>query len=351
MFIRIVNFIFAALPLIAHAQSANPPHLVIAPGMTETVAFQATPGASLQMTWPDQTKEKIEIKPDQTGNTSLLLRVPESMETGELRLLLQDATQEATVVADIIDREQYRKLDTIASSIHLSKPMRILVLGDSLTAQLAGSNQIDKLQFWLKKHNPGMIQFRNAAVGGDSIRLVSRRLKHLLDPATQKPQFRQESYDDLFDFQPDLVFIALGQNDTKVTSQSNYQETMLSPEEWQRYFAETVDILEKYTKAQVVLISSISPVEEICKQRAGARAKEGRVHLLYGQPQAMENFNAFLKAFGEKRGLEFCDFYTPTKNHPNKVSLFQPADGLHLTADGNRFLAQLYLQYFAAHFR
>lgn len=336
------------------------PHLVLCPGKSESLDFRLLQDtsplsgaeASVKILWPDKKLSTEVVKSDSSGVASFAVQVPEAMTSGAVQITISPVLggKDGLVSGEILSREEYARADALAASIKLEKPQRILYLGDSLTAQMAGSNHVDKLHFWLEKYNPGMAAFRNAAVGGDNIRIVSRRLRYLESPSAGAPQFRQETYDALFDFKPTLVFIALGQNDTKVTSRSNYMETHLTPEQWASGFQETLDAIAKNSDAQVVLLSSISPVEEICRRRAEAHVTTGKEHLLFGKPEAMQAFNTFLKNLAEKRGLAFVDVYEPTRAFADKASLFKAEDGVHLTVAGSQFMSLQYLQYFARRF-
>ncbi|HWL51399.1 MAG TPA: SGNH/GDSL hydrolase family protein [Chthoniobacteraceae bacterium] len=334
-----------------------PPHPVSAPGLTESVVVAleeagapvASTQAALSVTWPDGSTLSLKQETEAGGTARYEIAVPRVMPTGHAELKLEAASFQQKVVAqmDVLEKARYDELDALAASIPLAGPLRVLYLGDSLTAQQEGSNHVDKVRFWLEKQHPGKTTFRNAAVGGDSIRTVWRRFEHVLDPA-KKAQFRQERYDDIFGFKPDVIFIFLGHNDNKATSKSDFKEPSIPFEVQDQCFHSVIDLLkEKNPEAKVVLISSVSPVEEIARARSEKRLAEGHATNRHGVPALMERYNEQLQRIAGEYGFDYVDVYTPTKNHPDKASLFNPKDGVHLTVEGNRFIATQVLQYLA----
>lgn len=350
-------FFLGSFPLGAAEVTVQPPHPISAPGLTEKVTLIVKEEGSavsavdttLAVAWPDGSTTTLHEKTGPDGKVFYPIVIQPEMPAGEAEFRFQSSSPKFDTVAklDILDRENYQELDRLAASIPLKKPLRILYLGDSLTAQYAGTNHADKVQFWLNRHHPGQVAFRNAAVGGDSIRTVWRRFQHLLDPA-KKAQYNQETYHALFDFKPDVIFILLGQNDTKASNESGFKEPNISFAVQEESFRSVINLLKKKTDAQVVLLSSVSPVEEICRRRAQSRAAAGHaVYRMHGIPELMQQYNEQVRRLSREYSLDYLDIYTPIKDHPDKASLFNPVDGVHLRAQGHRFLATLLLQYLA----
>ncbi len=355
--IRLSCLFLGSFPLGAAEVTVQPPHPISASGLTEKVTLTVEEGGSavpavdttLVVAWPDGSTTTLHEKTGPDGKALYPIAIQPEMAAGEAGFRFQSSSPKLDTVAklDILDRENYQELDRLAASIPLKKPLRILYLGDSLTAQYAGTNHADKVQFWLNRHHPGQVTFRNAAVGGDSIRTVWRRFQHLLDPA-KKAQHSQETYHTLFDFKPDVIFILLGQNDTKASNASGFKEPHIGFAVQEESFRSVIHLLKKKTDAQVVLLSSVSPVEEICRRRAQSRTAAGdAVYLMHGIPELMQQYNEQVRRLSREYSLDYLEIYTPIKDHPDKASLFNPVDGVHLTAEGHRFLTMLLLQYLA----
>ena len=85
---------------------------------------------------------------------------------------------------------------------------------------------------------------------------------------------------------------------------------------------------------------------EICRANADKRRAAGKQHNLFGKPEELEKFNAIAKRVAAELGASYVDVYEPTRTHPDKQSLFNPGDGVHLTNAGNRFVAYELLEYF-----
>ena len=90
--------------------------------------------------------------------------------------------------------------------------------------------------------------------------------------------------------------------------------------------------------------SSSSAYEVISKNWPVWEKTRKRGFSKFGIPKVMEEFNAMMKKAAADTGAEYLDVYNPTKEHPNKPSLFT-ADGVHVNNKGNRFLALEILKY------
>jgi lysophospholipase L1-like esterase len=242
----------------------------------------------------------------------------------------------------------YQQIDKIAKKIKLKKHLRILYLGDSLMDRDRGRNLDYQVNFWLNYYNPGMSDFRNSAVSGDFITRVLRRLQRM---NSNKFVWRQEMYDGLFDLKYDIVFIMLGHNDTRTSSKSNYKKVFISPKLQEANYRQTIKIIRKKTKAQIVLISTTSSYFPLCKAHAERYAAKKQNHVLFGKPENLEKFNTVLQKLANEFNLDYIDVYTPTKNFSPKDTLFNPIDGLHLTSDGYTFLSKQILEYLAGKFQ
>ena len=293
---------------------------------------------------PDQDPVAAKANIPADGAAVFTFNAPTDAATGIHRLVIAHATSGAVVdcYVDVTDQETW---DSFASAADQAKvqpvPAHLLFIGDSLTDQQRGYNYVDKLAFWLQRSYGPKLTYRNAGVGGDYISRVWQRMN--ADPAA----YRLNMYDDLFNPKPTHVFFFLGHNDTKVSSKSGYTQQCVDPQTFEEQYRLAIQKVQKETDAKVIVISATSSVFEICKANADKRQAAGKSHNLFGKPDELEKFNAIAKRIAAELDADYVDVYEPTRSHPNKPTLFNPNDGVHLTNAGNRFIAFELLKYFA----
>ncbi len=250
---------------------------------------------------------------------------------------VKDAGVSVEVFIDKAPVDQFEKLDAAAANIKLSKPLHILYLGDSLTDFERGHNYTDKVNYFLNKYNPGKASFRNAGVGGD---FITRMLDRLNGMNGGKPAHRQVMYNQLWAEKYDLICILLGHNDTKLNAA---QQPYVTPEAQEQGYRKVIEIIRANSDAPILLISPTSSVYEIGLARREKNPKAS----LFGNPEEMEKFDAMLRRISPELKLGYLNIYTKTRDYqPAKNALFC-SDGVHLTEEGNRFIAQLVLEHFA----
>ncbi|MFA6175949.1 MAG: GDSL-type esterase/lipase family protein [Phycisphaerae bacterium] len=298
---------------------------VIFPDGSNTITKGVTDANGICFYSPDH------IKPNMPGVYKVMCSAPESGVLSE-------------VFIDVIDRASYAEMDAIARKVKLTKPLRVLYLGDSLTDYFRGHNYTDKIDFWLNQYNPGMASFRNAGVGGDFITRIWERIQGM---ESGKNAYRQIMYEGLFDTKPDVVFIFLGHNDTKASSASGYKTPFVDLIAVEETYRKLIDYIRAKTDARIVLMSSSSSFFPVCQANAEKQAAVGKEHRLFGQPEMLEAFNAAVEKLSQELHLDYVDIYTPTKDHPDKAGLFSTEDGIHLTEKGNSFIEMLLLRYFS----
>ena len=265
---------------------------------------------------------------------------------GEVAVVAAAEGKQAFCIAEILPAEEFARWDKLAASIKLDKPLNILVLGDSLSDLHRGGNHIDKLVFWLNKHNPGKVTFRNAAINGDFITRVEERLNWKYG----KPDvWRLRDYRNIFARKYDLVFIFLGHNDTVASSRDNYatpSNVSLANAEasYRRVIAK---IKQKSPNAKIILVSPVA--SDVTKSRTVAQnmVKWGHAGHIFGLPEHVTPFLAMLQKVAKENGCFYIDLYTPTKNAANRNALFI-TDGVHLTPEGFRMLSSELLKNLAA---
>lgn len=328
-------------PVPGAALSAVPAHLVAETGKPlSEIAFRLT--------------ENGKSVPDAALKTSVGGKLQDAVtgKDGSWRVRLGDKDQEALASSEkfgvaagvFIDRlspADWTRTEALARKIKLEKPISILYVGDSLSDFERGHNYVDKVNFWLNRSNPGKASFRNAGVGGDYITRVRQRM-------IQGNAYRQEQYERLLETPYDYIFIFLGHNDTRCLSSGNYETPQVAPEEQKAAYREVIAYLRKHSKARIVLVSPTSSNFEVCKASIEKQKTQKKVYSLFGQPAKLEAFDAVLRQLAKEENLGYLNVYGPTKNAPDKAALFSPTDGVHLTEAGNRFLADLFLEYLAS---
>ncbi len=235
-----------------------------------------------------------------------------------------------------IDKGDTAVFDAAAKDIKLTKPVRILYLGDSLTHFDIGHNHADKTGYFLNKYNPGKAEVWNYACGGDDIERVVQRLDG------KAPGRWKDRYNDLWNRPYDWAFVFLGHNDTKASSARNHAEAVVPPEKQKVLYEILIARLKSKGVERIILISPTSSNFELCKALSD---KTERVHNRFGDPKHLEAFAAVLKELAQKHHLEYMDIYTPMKAFPGKAGLLNPRDGVHLTAAGHDFIALETLKY------
>ena len=265
---------------------------------------------------------------------------------GEVAVIAAAEGRQAFCITEIMPAEEYAGLDNIASTIKLSNPLNILVLGDSLSDLHRGGNHIDKLVFWLNKHNPGKVTCRNAAISGDFITRVEERLNWKYG----KPDvWRLRDYRNIFAEKYDMIFIFLGHNDTVAYSKNNYATTVnVSLSDAEASYRRVIEKLRRESPAaKIVLLSPVAG--DVAKSRAVAEnmVKWGHIGHIFGLPEHVTPFLGMLQKVAGETGCFYIDLYTPTKNAANRPALFVK-DGVHLTPAGNSLIAAELLRSLAA---
>ncbi len=265
---------------------------------------------------------------------------------GEVAVVAAAEGRQAFCIAEILPAEEFARWDELAASIKLDNPLNILVLGDSLSDLHRGGNHIDKLVFWLNKHNPGKVTLRNSAIAGDFITRVEERLNWRYG----KPDvWRLSDYRNIFARKYDLVFIFLGHNDTVASSRDNYAtpaNISLADAEasYRRVIAR---IKQESPNAKIILVSPVA--SDVTKSRAVAEnmVRWGHAGHIFGLPEHVTPFLAMLQKIAGETGCFYIDLHTPTQNAANRPALFDKG-GVHLTPAGNTLIAWELLRSLAA---
>ena len=241
--------------------------------------------------------------------------------------------------SEAVDAAEFAALSEAAENSKLPAGSKVLVLGDSLSDFERNRNYVDQLNFYLNRNGNGeKITFYNYGIGGDDIRRITRRFTHHFDPKTPDEYF-QVRYTGIDAVKYDYVMIFLGQNDTKASSQSNWQTTFVPHQDWEKYYTQLLaEIKRRFPEAKIILISPIHT--DSARQDAIAQAVLQRRDNVwkFGIEEHMERYAAMLRQLARNSGAYYIDLYTPSKDHTSRSSLFQSADGVHLSPAGERFV-------------
>ena len=237
--------------------------------------------------------------------------------------------------------DDFDRTDALAKRVKLKKKLHILIIGDSLSDFYRGYNYVDRLNFWLNRYNPGLVTIRNAGVRGDFVARVHGRLLGTVGKA--KNIYEQSRYDRLFDEKYDLIFIFLGQNDTRTPKKSNYAKPLTEPKAQYEGLKAILAFIRERSDAEIVLISPSPCCAELIEAR---RAKSKKNFVMFGKKEFVDNYDLVNRRFCKEFKLDYIDILTPMRNAPDLKALYV-RDGVHLSLIGGRFVADEILRYFS----
>ncbi len=229
-------------------------------------------------------------------------------------------------------------------------PVRVLYLGDSLSDFDRGSNQVDRLQTKLDAVEPRQVSIYNYSIRGDYIDRVLERI------AGKKGTYALDRFAGIWGRQYDWAFVFLGHNDTKTSSASGFASPAVLPKDVESGYRRLVDILRAKGIRRIILLSPASSNYELCAANAEKRLaaikagkiKKAKAASRFGEPRHMEEFMAAVQGVAKDKGCEFLDVYTAMKALPDKASLLNPHDGVHLSAKGHAYMAERTYEYLKA---
>ncbi len=264
---------------------------------------------------------------------------------GEVAVVAAVEGKQAFCIVEILPPEEYARWEETSSSISLNNPLNILVLGDSLSDLHRGGNHIDKLVFWLNKHNPGKVTLRNSAIAGDFITRVEERLNWKYG---KTDVWRLSDYRNIFARKYDLVFIFLGHNDTVASSRNKYATPAVSLTDAEASYRRVIARIKRESpNAKIILVSPVA--SDVTKSRTVAEnmVKWGHAGHIFGLPEHVTPFLAMLQKVAKETDCFYIDLHTPTQNAANRPALFDKG-GVHLTPAGNTLIAWELLRSLAA---
>ncbi|AYW47219.1 hypothetical protein C7K38_01810 [Tetragenococcus osmophilus] len=135
------------------------------------------------------------------------------------------------------------------------------------------------------------------------------------------PYDTTDEYQESLDFEPEVVIIMLGTNDTKETNWNGSEQ----------FKEEYIELLENYR--------DLSSVSRIILASPPAAFLEGTVISGAIDPDKMKTVGDAVEEVAEEFELEFVDVYEETVNHPEYFP-----DGIHPNEEGSAALADLFYQ-------
>ena len=329
----------ALSPVPGYALKIRPSHTMAPLGgatafeVTVTAPTAAGPGKLLvRRTSPGGATTEDSVVPDAHGRVRYVFTTTAKTEPGphSLTFVHKDAGIAEHHHVDVVAPAMYAEFAARAKAVRLPDGEHLVFVGDSLTAHMRGYNYVDKVRGWLHQKHGDRVRVTNAGVGGDFITRVAKRLDA-----------------DVIAIKPTHAFIFLGHNDSKAGSSSGYKKHCVAPATFAKMYAEVIRQIISKAGARVTVMSSTSSVYEITRATAEAKSKAGRAHNFFGRPQDLEMFNQLARGAADACGAAYLDVYGPTRSHANKPTLFTP-DGVHLSNEGNRFIALQLLRYLSS---
>lgn len=291
---------------------------------------------------------KASSKQEKTSADGSLSVPTDKLTQGFHEVSVSKAGNSATSYIDVLPEDIFRATDATARKIKLNKPVKVLFLGDSLSDFYRGYNYIDRINFWVGKYNPGKFSFRNAGVGGDFCKRLLDRLYGEI--AGKKLAYRQEMYDGLFKEKYDLVFLFLGQNDTRCFRKDGFSKQETPPELQKKCLTEIRKILkEKCPGAELVLVSP-SPSDEDLFIKRDQKLPKGAYMVMYGKKEFVDLYDAENRKFCKEENIPYIDILSVMRAVSPIKSLYV-TDGIHLSPAGGRVIADEILKFLAEKYR
>ena len=282
---------------------------------------------------------RLYIAPDRTFSA----KPPEKAAVpGLYRVCATAAGETSEVRISVLPEKEYDAVTAAAQKVRFAKPVRILFLGDSIYDYCRGRNAADKVILHLRRSNPDKITFRNAAVAGDYITRIEKRLDGKLSKAEQK------KYEKLFDCPYDLIFIAVGSNDNRTLRSDGYKKPLVPFAEQTQSMIRVIRFLkERNPGARIILVSPSAPNMEQQEKRAAAAEKNNSGLVKFGISELTHQGIASQKQAAAAEKVEYLDLYD-AMCQAAKPDFFARYDVIHLDEKGFNFLSQKILEYLAS---
>ena len=276
------------------------------------------------------------VTSDEKGVAQYSFKVAQCVPDG-MRLAVYDAKENAkqSFFATILPEKLYEEMKKTAGKV--KKKGHLLFLGDSLTDYDRGRNYSSIISAFLGKK----CTLRNAGVGGDTLEMIHKRL-------TGQNAYRSEMYKDLFKVKPDMIFLFCGGNDTKALYSTGYKTPIFPPEKQKGLLEEVLSILRKNApEAKIVLTTIPASFLPWQKSLTEPQAKAGTQHSFFGLPEHTGRYNKTLRDFAKKENIPVIELASAMAEHPDRMQLYVPDDGVHFSLKGHQFYAKILLEFLA----
>lgn len=220
------------------------------------------------------------------------------------------------------------ELVALAGKTALPTPLTIVCLGDSITAVSARQpvKYPEMLQHALSGKYGDTVKVINAGKGGDNAESALKRLE--ADVLTHKPN---------------LVFVNLGINDSKLPAQFNYERNQVPLERFSAAYAQITSAI-KQAGGKPVSVGTIACVEE-WTIRATQGEKKGT---WFGKGEELVKYNAAAQAIAKDQQLDYIDLYDHFRAQPDLKALFSAHDGVHCRDRGQEQIALQLMRHLAS---
>ena len=193
------------------------------------------------------------------------------------------------------------------------KPLKVIFFGDSITqAGVGPTGYITKMTEMLKaKGQDTQYELIGAGIGGNKVYDLYLRLE-----------------DDVLSKQPDIVFIYVGINDVWHKTSSG---TGTDADKYVKFY----EALIKKMKAQNIRVIVCTPTV-IGERNDNSNSQDGDLN----------QYSKLIREIAARNNLELCDLrkyfgdYLVQNNPDNKEKGVLTSDRVHLTDEGNKFLAE-----------
>lgn len=193
------------------------------------------------------------------------------------------------------------------------KPLRVIFFGDSITqAGVGPTGYITKMSEMLKsKGQDSQYELMGAGIGGNKVYDLYLRLE-----------------DDVLSKKPDVVFIYVGINDVWHKTSSG---TGTDPDKYVKFY----EALIKKMKAQNIRVIVCTPTV-IGERNDASNPQDGDLN----------QYSKLIREIATRNSLQLCDLrksfqdYLVQNNPENKEKGILTSDRVHLTDEGNKFLAE-----------
>ena len=281
------------------------------------------------------------VKADSNGKISV---ATDKLTPGFWEISASNNGKNAIAYVEVQPENVYQATSNTAKKIKLAKPVRVLFLGDSLSDFYRGYNYIDRISFWVNKYNPGKFTFRNAGVGGDFCKRMEDRLNGAL--VKRNYAYRQNMYNGLFDEKFDIIFLFLGQNDTRSFRKTNFTKQETPPALQQKCLTNICKILkDKFPQAKIIMIAPSPSYEKLFLDRAKKWAPSNNM-VMYGKKDLVDLYHAENKKFCAANNIPYIDILSVMRAAPSIKDLYV-SDGVHLSPLGGRVIADEILKFLA----